>query len=55
MENGETKYKYIKQYKTMMTYIFMIVLPPGPKVFTHVIPAMERIQGLLGTLEAVFD
>jgi hypothetical protein len=39
----------------MMTYIFMTVLPPGPKVFTHVIPTMERTQGLLGTLEAVFD
>jgi hypothetical protein len=40
----------------MMTYIFTIdsVLPTDPKVLTHLIPAMERIQGLLGTLEAVF-
>jgi hypothetical protein len=41
----------------MMTYIFMInsVLLIGPKVLAHVIPAMERTRGLLGTLEAVFD
>jgi hypothetical protein len=41
----------------MMTYIFTInsVLSTGPKVLTHVILAMERTQGLLGTLEAVFD
>jgi hypothetical protein len=41
----------------MMTYIFMInsVLPTSPKVLTHVIPAMERTQELLGTLEAAFD
>jgi hypothetical protein len=40
-----------------MTYIFMIdfVVPTGPKVLAHVIPTMERTQGLLGTLEAVFD
>jgi hypothetical protein len=40
-----------------MTYIFMIdsVLPKYPKVLTHVIPTMERNQGLLGTLEAAFD
>jgi hypothetical protein len=40
----------------MMTYIFMIdsVLPTGLKVLTHVIPVMERTQGLLGTLEVVF-
>jgi hypothetical protein len=44
-------------YKTMMTYTFMIdfVLPTCPKVLTHVIPAMEGTQGLLGTLEAIFD
>jgi hypothetical protein len=41
----------------MMTYIFMIdyVLPTCPKVLAHVIHAMERTQGLLGTLEAIFD
>jgi hypothetical protein len=41
----------------MMTYTFMIdyVLPTCPKVLTHIIPAMERTQGLLGTLETVFD
>jgi hypothetical protein len=40
-----------------MTYIFMIdyVLTTCPKVLTHIIPVMERTQGLLGTLEAVFD
>jgi hypothetical protein len=41
----------------MMTYLFMIdsVLPTGPKVLVHVIPTMERIQGLLGILEVIFD
>jgi hypothetical protein len=41
----------------MMTYIFVIdsVLPIGPKVLAHVIPTMERIHGLLGTLEVIFD
>jgi hypothetical protein len=41
----------------MMTYIFTIdsVLPTGPKVLPYVIPAMERNQGLLETLEVVFD
>jgi hypothetical protein len=41
----------------MMTYIFTIdsILPTGPKVLAHVLPTMERTQGLLGTLEAVFD
>jgi hypothetical protein len=41
----------------MITYIFTIdsVLSTCPKVLAHVIPAMERTQGLLGTLEAVFD
>jgi hypothetical protein len=40
-----------------MTYIFTIdsVLPIAPKVLVHVIPTMERTQGLLGTLEVVFD
>jgi hypothetical protein len=41
----------------MMTYIFMIdsILFTCPKVLARVIPAMERTQWLLGTLEAVFD
>jgi hypothetical protein len=41
----------------MMAYIFMIdsILPTSPKVLTHIILAMERTQGLSGTLEAVFD
>jgi hypothetical protein len=41
----------------MMMYIFMIdyVLPTCLKVLAHVLPAMERTQGLLGTLEAVFE
>jgi hypothetical protein len=41
----------------MMTYIFTIdsVLPIAPKVLVHVIPTMQRTQGLLGTLEVVFD
>jgi hypothetical protein len=40
-----------------MTYIFMIdfVLPTCPNVLAHVIPVMDRTQGLLGTLEVVFD
>jgi hypothetical protein len=40
-----------------MTHILMIdyVLPTCPKVLAHVIPTMERIQGLLGTLEDIFD
>jgi hypothetical protein len=40
-----------------MTYIFTIdyVLPTCPKMLAHVIPAMERTQGLLGTHEAIFD
>jgi hypothetical protein len=39
-----------------MTYIFTInyVLSTCPKVLAHVVPVMERTQGLLGTLEAVF-
>ncbi len=41
----------------MMTYIFMIdsELPTCPKVLAQIIPTMERTQGLLGTLEAIFD
>jgi hypothetical protein len=31
------------------------VLSSDLKVLTHVIPTMERDQGLLGTLEVVFD
>jgi hypothetical protein len=31
------------------------VLPTCPKVLTQIISAMERTQGLLGTLEIVFD
>jgi hypothetical protein len=40
-----------------MTYIFTIdyVLSTCPKVLAHIIPAIERIQGLLGTLKAVSD
>jgi hypothetical protein len=40
-----------------MTYIFTIdsVLSTCPKLLTHVIPAIERIQGLLGTLKVVSD
>jgi hypothetical protein len=40
-----------------MTYIFTIdsVLSTCPKVLAHVIPVMERTQGLPGTLEAIFD
>jgi hypothetical protein len=41
----------------MMTYILTInsVLSTSPKVLPHVIPTVERTQGLLGTLEAIFD
>jgi hypothetical protein len=41
----------------MINYIFTIdyVLLTCPNVFAHVMPAMERTQGLLSTLEAVFD
>jgi hypothetical protein len=41
----------------MMTYIFTIdsVLSIGPKGIAHVIPAMERTQGLLVIFEAIFD
>jgi hypothetical protein len=31
------------------------VLATCPMVLAHVIPAMERTQGLLDTLEVVFD
>jgi hypothetical protein len=41
----------------MMTYIFIIdfVLPTCPNVLAHVILIMEGTQGLLGTLEVIFD
>jgi hypothetical protein len=41
----------------MVTYILMIdyVLSCDPKVLAHIIPTMERAQGLLGTLEAESD
>jgi hypothetical protein len=41
----------------MMVYFFTIdyVLPICPKVLTDVIPAMERKQELLATLETVLD
>jgi hypothetical protein len=41
----------------MVTYFLMIdhVLSSDPKVLAHVIPTMERVQGLLGTLEVVSD
>jgi hypothetical protein len=41
----------------MITYIFTIdyVMSTCHKVIAHVIPAMERTQWLLGTLETVFD
>jgi hypothetical protein len=40
-----------------MIYTFTIdyVLSTCPKVLTHVIPAMERTQRLLGTLEVIYD
>jgi hypothetical protein len=41
----------------MITYIITIdhVLSTCPNVLAHIIPTMERTQGLLGTLEVVFD
>jgi hypothetical protein len=41
----------------MVTYFLMIdyVLSSDPKVLTHVIPIMERAQGLLGTLKVESD
>jgi hypothetical protein len=41
----------------MVTYFLTIdhVLSSDPQVLTHVIPTMERAQGLLGTLEVVSD
>jgi hypothetical protein len=41
----------------MVTYFLMIdyVLSSDPKVLTHVIPTLDRVQGLLGTLEAESD
>jgi hypothetical protein len=48
----------IKKLKgTMITYFLTIdhVLSSDSKVFTRVIPTMERTKGLLGTLEVVSD
>jgi hypothetical protein len=41
----------------MVTYFLTIdhVLSSNPQVLTHVIPTMERAQGLLDTLEVVSD
>jgi hypothetical protein len=41
----------------MITYLLTIdhVLSSDPQVLTRVIPTMERAQGLLGTLEVIFD
>jgi hypothetical protein len=41
----------------MVTYLLTIdhVLSSDPQVLTRVIPTMERAQGLLGTLEVIFD
>jgi hypothetical protein len=41
----------------MATYFLMIdhVLSSDPKVLAHLIPIMERAQGLFGTLEVIFD
>jgi hypothetical protein len=41
----------------MVTYFLTIdhVLSSDAKVLAHVIPTMERAQGLLGTLEVVSD
>jgi hypothetical protein len=41
----------------MVTYFFTIdhVLSSDSQVLARVIPIMERAQGLLGTLEVVFD
>jgi hypothetical protein len=49
--------KFKKLNDTMITYFLMIdhVLSSDPKVLAHVIPTMERAQGLLGILEVVSD
>jgi hypothetical protein len=41
----------------MVIYFLIIdyVLSSDPKVLARVIPTMERVQGLLGTLEVEFD
>jgi hypothetical protein len=41
----------------MVAYFLMIdhVLSSDPQVLARVIPTMERVQRLLGTLEVVFD
>jgi hypothetical protein len=40
-----------------MTYIFTLdsILSTCPKMLTHIIPAMEIIQGLFDTLKTIFD
>jgi hypothetical protein len=54
-EDITRKIKKVKD--TMVTYFLMIdhVLSNDPQVPTHVIPTMERGQGLLGTIEVVSD
>jgi hypothetical protein len=41
----------------MVTYFLMIdhLLFSDPKMLARVMPTMERVQGLLGILEVVFD
>jgi hypothetical protein len=41
----------------MVTYFLTIdhVLSNDPQVLTRIIPTMERVQGLLGTLEVIFN
>jgi hypothetical protein len=41
----------------MVTYFLTIdyVLSSNPKMLAHIIPTIERAQGLLGTLEAKSD
>ena len=41
----------------MVTYFLTIdhVLSSDPQMITRVIPTMERVQGLLGTLEVISD
>jgi hypothetical protein len=48
----------IKKVKdTMITYFLTIdhVLSIDPQMLARVIPTMERVQGLLGTLEVISD
>jgi hypothetical protein len=41
----------------MVTYFLTIdhIMSSDPKVLAHIIPIMERVQGLLGTLETESD